>query len=92
MKKKTWFGRPIGSNKGPRDLDKIQIDYTNACAMYGVAKHRHDVTLPQELKALEQRVSNLQVELEMRSRYDAEKKAQDKVPEAGTVPNLTVVE
>ena len=90
--KKKWFGRPVGSLKGPRDLDKIQIDYTNACAMYGVAKHRHDITLPQELKALEQRVTNLQIELEMRSRHDAEKKAHEKVPEAGIAPNLTVVE
>ena len=62
-------------------------------AMLGVAKHRLEVTLqaPGNGKGLEQRVSNLQVELEMRSRYDAERKAQEKVPDPKEAPTLTVV-
>jgi hypothetical protein len=87
--KKSWF---TPKKAIPRELEQIQKDYSFACGLYGAAQHRLEVTLPQEIKGLEQRVSNLQVELENHARRVAEEKAQEKVPDPAQAPNLSVVE
>ncbi len=67
--------------KGCRPSDTVGQELTNLFAAYGAASHRLAFTLPNDIKGMEKRITELRAELDEAQKQEAQK-GPELVPEA----------